>query len=165
MAYSTEKVQAVRSLFVYERLSLPEAASRHNVSYSAAQMWKKKAKAAGDDWDKARNASRLTAGGLGDMTNQLMEDFALLFQSTIEDIQTGDYNALDKAEAMSRLSDAYSKTMKAAGGGNSKIAKLSVAMEVLSELAAFIKLNHPDDLERFALILEPFGARVSEVFG
>ncbi|MGZ8236371.1 MAG: DUF1804 family protein [Methylobacter sp.] len=165
MAHSPEKIQAVRKLFVYERLPLPEAAARCEVSYSAAQAWKKKAKAAGDDWDKARNASRMASGGLGDITNQLLEDFALLFQSTIEDIKEGEYNALDKAEAIARLSDSYTKTMKAAGGGNPKIAKLSIAMEVLSELAGFIKSEYPEDLERFARILEPFGVRVSEVFG
>lgn len=165
MAHSPERIQAVRSGFVYERLPLPEAAVRAGVSYSAAQAWKKRAKALGDDWDKARCASRMAAGGLGDITNQLLEDFALLFQSTIEDIKVGDYNALAKAEAIARLSDSYMKTMKAAGGGNPKIAKLSVAMEVLSELAGFIKSDYPDDLERFARILEPFGVRVSEVFG
>ncbi len=165
MAYSPEKIQEVRKLFVYERLPLPEAAARCDVSYSAAQAWKKKAKANGDDWDKARNASRMAAGGLGDITNQLLEDFALLFQSTIESIRDGNYDALDKAEAIARLSDSYTKTMKAAGGGNPKIAKLSIAMEVLSTLAEFIKSDYPEDLERFARILEPFGTRVSEVFG
>lgn len=165
MAYSPEKVQAVRKLFVYERLALPDAAARCEVSYSAAQAWKKKAKKNGDDWDKARNASRMASGGLGDITNELLEDFALLFQSTIKDIKEGQYNALEKAEAIARLSDSYTKTMKAAGGGNPKIAKLSIAMEVLSELAGFIKSDYPDDLERFARILEPFGVRVSEVFG
>lgn len=165
MAHSPEKVQAVRGAFVYERLPLPDAADRAGVSYSAAQAWKRKAKENGDDWDKARNASRMAAGGLGDITNQLLEDFALLFQSTIEDIKVSDYNALDKAEAIARLSDAYTKTMKAAGGGNPKIAKLSIAMEVLSTLAEFIKSDYPEDLARFARILEPFGTRVSEVFG
>jgi hypothetical protein len=165
VAYSPEKVNEVRKCFVYERLPLPDAAARCEVSYSAAQAWKKKAKANGDDWDKARNASRLAAGGLGDITNQLLEDFALLFQSTIEDIKDGEYDALLKAEAIARLSDSYTKTMKAAGGGNPKIAKLAIAMELLNELAEFIKHEYPDDLERFVRILEPFGVRVSEVFG
>lgn len=165
MAYSPETKQAVRSSFVYERLPLPEAASKHAVSYSAAQSWKRQALAHGDDWDKARSASRLAAGGLGDITNQLLEDFALLFQTTIADIRDGNYNALEKAEAISRLSDSYNKTMKAAAGGNPKIAKLAVALEVLSELADFIKQQHPQDIARFAAILEPFGSRVTEVFG
>ncbi len=165
MAYSPEKIQAVRSAFVYERLPLPEAAERAGVSYSAAQAWKRKALQNKDDWDKARSASLLAAGGLGDKTDQIIENFALLFQSTMDAIREGEYDALKKAQAIAMLSDAYSKTMKAAGGGNPKIAKLSVAMEVLSEVAGFIKSDYPEDLERFARILEPFGTRVSEVFG
>ena len=165
MAYSPEKVQAVRAAFVYERLPLPEAAERAGVSYSAAQAWKRKALQNRDDWDKARSASLLAAGGLGDKTDQIIENFAMLFQSTMDAIRDGDYDALKKAQAIAMLSDAYSKTMKAAGGGNPKIAKLSIAMEVLSTLAEFIKSDYPEDLERFARILEPFGVRVSEVFG
>lgn len=165
MAYSPETKQAVRSSFIYERLPLPEAASKHGVSYSAAQAWKRQAKAHGDDWDKARSASRLADGGLGDITNQLLEDFALLFQTTIGDIKDGGYNALEKAEAISRLSDSYNKTMKAAAGANPKIAKLAVAMEVLEELAGFIQKEYPDDLPRFAMILEAIQPRVNKVFG
>ncbi len=165
MAYAPEKIQAVRGAFVYERLPLPVAAAKHEVSFSAAQSWKRKALQNGDDWDRARSAALMAAGGLGDMTNQIIENFAMLFQSVMDEIKDGNYDGLKKAQAIALLSDSYIKVMKAAGGANPKIAKLSIAMEVLSELAAFIKSDYPDDLERFAHILEPFGARVSEVFG
>lgn len=164
MAYPPEKKQSVRASFVYERLPLPQAAAKHDVSYSAAQAWKRQAKVNGDDWGKARAASRLADGGLGDITQQLLEDFALLFQSTINDIKLGDYNALEKAEAISRLSDSYSKTMKAAAGSNPKIAKLAVAMQVLEELAGFIQKDYPQDIARFAVILEAIQPKVGEVF-
>ena len=165
MAYSPEMIQKVRASYVYERLPLPVVAAKHDVSYSAAQAWKRKALADGDDWDRARSAALLAAGGLGDMTNQIIENFALLFQSTMDEIRDGKFDALEKAKAIASLSDSYSKTMKSASGGNPKIAKLAIAMEVLSEQAKFIKEFYPDDIERFAQILEPFGARVSEVFG
>lgn len=165
MAYSAEVRQALRGSYIYERLSLAAAADKHNVSFSTAQSWKRKSKAESDDWDKARTASRMADGGLGDITQQLLEDFALLFQSTIEEIKVGSFNGLEKAEAISRLSDSYNKTMKAASGGNPKIAKLAVAMEVLEELVAFIQKDFPEDLPRFAVILEAIQPRVGEVFG
>ncbi|MFZ2452622.1 MAG: DUF1804 family protein [Methylovulum miyakonense] len=165
MAHSPDIVQAVRGSYVFERLPLPVAAAKHNVSYSSAQAWKKKALEAGDDWERARSASLMAAGGLGDITNQIIESFTLLFQTTIQDIQDGEYTPLEKAEVISRLSDSYAKMMKAAGGANPKISKLAIAMEVLSEQAAFIKANYPEDIERFAKILDPFGARICEVFG
>lgn len=165
MAHTPETVKAVRGSFIHERLPLPVAATKHGVSYSSAQAWKKKALEEGDDWDKARSAALMAAGGLGDVTNQIIEAFTLLFQNTITDIQDGDYTALQKTEAISRLSDSYSKMMKSAGNSNPKISKLAIAMEVLSEQANFIKLNYPDDIERFSRILEPFGERICEVFG
>jgi hypothetical protein len=165
MAYSQETRQAVRASFVYERLDIPAIADKHNVSEATIQAWKRAAKKAGDDWSKARSASRLASGALGDITQQIMEDFALLFQTTINDIKVGEFSGLEKAEAISRLSDAYTKTMKAASAGNPKLAKLSVAFEVLSELAEFIKTHEPDSIELFARILDKFAVRVSEVFG
>jgi len=165
VAHSPETRQAVRRSYVHDRLSLKAAAEKHRVGYHTARRWRDTARDNGDCWDKARTAARMAGGGLGDITTQLLEDFALLFQATVEEIRDGDYDGLKKAEALSRLSDAYTKTMKAAAGGDPKIAKLSIALEVLEELARFIRENHPQQLESFALILEPFGARVSEVFG
>lgn len=165
MAHSPEVRQAVRASYIYDRLALPEAAEKHDVSLATAQAWKRAAKKSGDNWDKARSASRMAAGALGDMTQEIIEGFALLFQTTINDIKDGEYSGLEKAEAISRLSDAYTKTMKAASTGNPKIAKLSVAFEVLSELADFIKIHDPDSIELFARILDKFAVRVNEVFG
>ena len=165
MAHRAETRDAVRRYYVHERLPLRAAADKAGVSYHTARQWKQKARDCGDDWDKARVASRMVAGGLGDITPQVLEDFILLFQATVEQIKDGDIPAIQKAEAISRLSDAYTKTMKAAGGGDQKIAKLAVALQVLEELAKYIRDQYPEHLETFALILEPFGARVSEVFG
>lgn len=164
MAHSTETRNAVRSSFVYDRLPLEAAAKQHNVSYNTARGWKKKAKIDGDDWDKARSASRLAAGGLGDITSQILEDFALLFQATVLEIKDGSFDGLQKAEALSRLSDAYTKTMKAAAGGDPKIAKLAIALETVQLLAQHIKNHHPAMLEQFTVILEQFGVKVNEAF-
>lgn len=164
MAHSQDVRNAVRRSFVYERLPLEQAAEKHGVSYHTARNWKRLDKEEGDCWDKARVAGRMAAGGLGDLTTQVLEDFATLFQTTMEDIKKGDYSAMQKAEMLSRLSDAYTKTMKAAGGGDAKIAKLSIALEVLEELAKYIRAHYPRELENLAVVLEPFGKRVSEMY-
>ncbi len=165
MAHAPETRNAVRASYVYDRLPLEAAAEKHGVSYATARAWKKAAAEAGDHWDKARAAGRMAAGSLGDITAQVLEDFALLFQSTLEEIKAEKGSPFQKAEAISRLSDAYTKTMKAAGGGDSKIAQLAVAMRVLEELARFIREQYPKQLDPFVALLEPFGQRVSEVFG
>lgn len=165
MAHPPETISAVRRSYVIERLPLNAASEKHGVTHNTARSWKKRAKDAGDDWDKARVAHRQASSNLGDLTTQVLEDFAVMFQTTMTDIKDMEVDGLKKAEALSRLADAYTKTMKAAAGGEPKIAKLAVALEVLNELEKYIKTHHPDELEIFALMLEPFGQRLSEVFG
>ena len=164
MAYDQQVRTAVRRSYVNERLPLMAAAEKHNVPYVTARTWKRKAKKDQDDWDKARTATRMSEGGIGELTSQVIEDFAMLFQTTIADIKNADdIDPIKKAEALSRLSDAYSKTMKAASTGSPEIARLSVAMEVLKELAIFIRKHSPDDLPRFSAILDPFGQHITKV--
>ncbi len=164
MAHKKDVRTAVRRSYVNDRLSLSAAADKNNVPHVTARSWKKRDKSDGDDWDKARGATRMAEGGIGELTSQVIEDFAMLFQSTIEDLKSAqDMDPIKKAEALSRLSDAYSKTMKAAGAGSPQIARLSVAMEVLQELAGFIRKHSPDDLPRFTAILDPFGQHIARV--
>lgn len=165
MAHKEELVIAVRGSYVYERLNLTAAASEHDVNYQTARRWKAKAKTNGDDWDKARAAARVASGGLGDITQQLIEDFGFLFQKTIEEVKKSDADPIKKAEAMSRLADAYTKTMKAASSGSPKINELAVALRTIKEFSKFVREKSPEDIERFALLLDPFGQRIGEVFG
>lgn len=160
-----ERRDAVRAAYVHQRLPLEAAAKQCHVAYQTARGWKRAAAAKGDDWDKARGAARMAAGGLGDLTAQVLEDFALLFTSTLEALKAPDVGPLDRAEAMSRLSDSYVKVVKAASQASPPLAELSVAMRVLSELSAHIRDHHPQDLPRFAAILEPFGQRLAQVLG
>lgn len=165
MAYSPEQRQAVRRAYVFDRVTLTAAAERHGVPYQTVRRWKSEDEARGDCWDKARAASRLAAGGLGDITAEVLEDFSRLFQSTIQELESGDVDPIKKAESIGRLADAYTKTMKAAGGADPKISKLAVAMQVIEELAKFIRERNPELLAPFTAVLEPFGARVAEILG
>ena len=165
MAHPIEKRNAVRGAYVHKRLPLQAAAEEAGVSYNTARDWKKAAKTEGDDWDRARSAARLASGGLGEITPIVIEDFVLLFQSTVEALKNGEVDPIKRAEALSRLADAYTKTMKAASAGDPKLAELAVALKVVEELTKFIRDRFPDRLPAFAQILEPFGARLAEVFG
>lgn len=164
MAHAPEVRAAVRRTYVSERQPLEVSAERNGVSYNTARQWKRAAKEAGDDWDRARSAARMAAGGLGDLTTQVLEEFALLFQSTMEQIGSSEFDGVQKAEAMSRLADAYTKTVKAAGGGDNRIAKLAVAMEVLEKLVAFIQQHYPQHGTALLEVLEPFGEELSRAY-
>lgn len=166
MAHAAAVRDKVRGAYVYERLPLEEAAKRAGVSYNTARAWKAKAREAGDDWDRARGAARMAAGGLGDLTGRVIEDISLLYQSTVEKLKTdADLDPIEASEAIARLSDALTKTLKAAGAIDPKIAKLSIAMQTLEEFGRYLRERAPEALPHFAQHLEPFGQRLSEVFG
>lgn len=165
MAHAPETRAAVRRSYVAERLPLETAAEKHDVPYQTARNWKRKAGADGDDWDRARAAARMAAGGLGDLTNQVLEEFALLFQSTMEQLSGEEVDGVTKAEAMSRLADAYTKTVKAAGGSDTRIGKLAVALEVLERLVNYIQQHHEQHAVALLEVLEPFGEHLNEAYG
>jgi hypothetical protein len=166
MAYSEETRRALRSAYVYQALSLEAAAERINVAFGTASRWKRDAKENGDDWDRARAAVRLSSEGAESVTQAVLEEFVTLFQSTMTGLKNDDKSSpLSKAEALSRLSDAYNKTMSAVAKGSPKLNKLAVAMEVLEKLADFIGDRYPQHAPALLEVLEPFGEFVTRELG
>lgn len=166
MAYSEETRRALRSAYVHQALSLEAAAQRIGVAFGTASRWKRDALKDGDDWDRARAAARLSSEGAEAVTQAVLEEFVTLFQSTMAGIKNDDKaTGLAKAEALSRLSDAYNKTMSAVAKGSPKLNKLAVAMEVLQKLAAFISERYPHHANALLEVLEPFGEYMTQELG
>lgn len=166
MAHPPEKREQVRRFYVNDRLSLEVAAASASVPYATAREWKRRDAQDGDDWDRARTAKRLADGGLGEMTTVVLEEFARLFSITTERLRTdGDIEPLDAATALAKLSDAYVKTVNAAGKTDSKMSRYAVALEILDELLKFARTEAPDALPQLLPLLDPFGRRVTEMYG
>lgn len=166
MAHPKEKKTAARAAYVYEALTLEVIARRIDASIGTVSRWKRDAGDGGDDWDRARAAARISGQGTEAVTQAVMEDFVLLFQSTLTEVKEAtDIKPLAKAEIISRLSDAYNKTMSAVARGNPKLSKLAVAMEVMQALAGFIRQHYPKHANAFAEILEPFGEEMAKTYG
>ncbi len=164
MAYSDDIRSAVRVDYIKGK-PLTAAASDNDVPYETARAWKRKAKSNGDDWDNARAAARISQGGVQELTSAIIEEFSLLFQSTIEELKNAQkISPLQKAESLSRLSDAYTKTVKAAGASNPELSKLAVAMDILRRQMEFVRDKYPHHTDAFLEILEPFGEVVSREF-
>ncbi len=166
MAHPDETRLKVRTAYVRGRMTLADAAEEAGVSTASAKAWKKWAKDNGDDWDIARNAARMAAGGLGDMTTEVLEDFILQFKQTMDDLRNDkSISAISRADTLAKLSDSYAKTAKAAASGNNNMAKLSIALEVLEQLGQFIHAEYPHHATAFVEILEPFGAVIGRHYG
>lgn len=165
MAHDADTRAALRRAYVVDRQPLEAAASLLDISYSTARAWKAKAKMRGDDWDRARLAEEVGDGGVKALTRLVLEEFIPLFKSTIAAIKTDKLDGVEKAEAISRLSDAYVKTVKASGAVDPSIAKLSWAMDVMRLLASFTAERFPQHQAALLEVLEPFGERLAEEYG
>lgn len=166
MAYPIKKVAEARAAYIYDALNLEGVARKCNVPLSTIMRWKKSALENGDDWDRARAAARLSSEGAEAVTAAVMEDFVLLFQSTLEDVKKSkDIKPLDKAEVLSRISDAYSKTMNAVTKGNPKLDKLSFAADLLRDLVQFIQADYPQHAVAMEEVLLPFGESIGKRYG
>lgn len=165
MAHDSKKRQALRRAFVVDRQPLKAAAALLEVSYSTARAWKADAELSGDDWDRARTAESVGDGGVKALTRVVLEEFIPLFQSTIRAIKGDKLDAIDKAEAISRLSDAYMKTVKASGAVDPSIARLAWAMDVIRQLAQFTAERFPQHQTAMIDVLEPFGEQLAQEYG
>lgn len=165
MAHPRLKKSEVRRRYVVDRQPLTGAAAIAGISYSTARQWKAQALAAHDDWDKARDAETLRDGTTEELTRVVLNEFVPMFRSTILALSGEGLSAAEKAEAMSRISDAYAKTVKAAGAVDPAIARLAWAMDVLKMLAEFVQTKFPQHADAVLEILEPFGERLAQEFG
>jgi hypothetical protein len=165
MAHDNATKQALRRAYVVDRQPLEAAAAKLKLAYSTARSWKKAAQQRGDDWDRARVAEDVGDGGVKALTRLVLEEFIPLFKSTIQSIKEDKLTGHEKAEAISRLSDAYVKTVKASGAVDPSIAKLSWAMDVMRLLARFTAEQFPQHQTALLEVLEPFGERLAQEYG
>jgi hypothetical protein len=162
MAHPPELRQRARNLYVRQRLPVERVAAESGVAPATVASWKRKAKEAGDDWDRARNAARVADGGMGEVTHAVMEDFVLFAETIIPEIKASGLTPQEKVQLIASFADSWSKFLRVMGKASPELSRLSVAFEVLRELARFLAARHPAELERFEAILEPFGEHLNK---
>ena len=108
----------------------------------------------------------VSPSGLQSVTRGLLEDFVAVFQQTLANLKSDPtLSPREQAELISRLSVAYQKTVKAAGATDPDLNRLGVALELLEHQREFILQHHPEHVEAFRAILEPFGAFLAAQWG
>lgn len=165
MAHPLEKRQQLRSLFVHKCLGLDQAARSLGISGRTATRWKQDAAENGDDWDKARAANLLAGEGAEAVSRAVLESFLTLFQTTVTEVEQGTLKPLEKAEAMSRLADAYTKTTKAIQRSAPELSRLAIASEVIQHFAKFVQTKHPKLAPALLEVLEPFAEHLVVIYG
>ncbi len=166
MAHGKDTIAAVRAAYVHERLPLEMAASRVGVSPGTATRWKRKAKDAGEDWDKLRAACLLAGDGVEAVARQMLADYVVQHKTLMDTISTDDkLPAAAKVGMLSSLADSFNKTVAASKRVLPETSELATALSVLDKLGLFIRDHYPQHGPAFLEVLEPFGAEVAKIFG
>ena len=166
MAHGEDTRRAVRAAYVFDQLGLEVAAVKEGVPTATARRWKREAKDAGDDWDKARSAQMIAGGGIEDVVRQTLAVMVQQVQATIESIQAApDMDPTTKVQMLASLGDSYHKLANVSRRLMPETDKLAVAMDVIKRLDAFIRDNHPQQAGVFAELLPTFGQELARAYG
>lgn len=166
MAHPDDVQAVVRRAYVYDRFDLAGAAAKAGVSESTARRWRLAAEASGDDWDRARSAARLAGSGQQHIAEMILNDYLALHQAVIEDVKSAsDLDPLKKAEVLSRLADAFTKTMAAVAKASPQLCQLAVATDVLRRLVAYAETDHPDRAPAVAEVVNAFAVIAAQEYG
>jgi len=166
MAHGEDKRRAVRAGFVFDQLTLEVAALKAEIPIATARNWKRSAKEAGDDWDKARGAQMIAGGGMEEVVRQTWAVVVRQVQATVESIDAAqDMPTATKVQMLASLADSYNKLMAISKRLMPETDKLAVATDVARRLAEFIRTHYPQHQAAFAEMLGAFGEELARAYG
>lgn len=165
MAYDTATRKKVRAAYV-QGLALKAAADKVGVPYNTVRNWKRQEAEAGDDWDVARNARRLTKSGVEEMANQVLSELAEQFVATLDALKADKaMKAEPRARIMVQLMDGYNKAIAAATRAMPNANRLAVAMDVIKHLTDLFAQRFPKLRPQFVAAIEQLGDELLREFG
>ncbi len=163
MAHGEETRRAVRAGYVFDQLALEAAAVKLGVPEATAKRWKREAREAGDDWDRARSAQMIAGGGIEEVVRQTLAVIVQQTQATVQAIQAAeDMPAADKVQMLTSLADAYNKLMSASKKLMPETDAMAIRLDTVKRLGEFIRARHPRHASAFVEILEPFAASLAD---
>ena len=165
MAHDEATKREARTAYVHKRLAMTSISVVTGVSLATINRWKREAKEAGDDWDKARSAALVDGEGLSALISQSLEDFTVQFQAVMDELkEDNSISAAEKVKLLATISDAFNKTVAAARRAAPKLSELGIAYDVLQRLIKFVAREKPELADVISDILEPFGDELAEAY-
>lgn len=164
MSANDDKRRKARSDYVHRRMMQSTIAAAHGVSEATVGRWKKAAKDAGDDWDKARTAHVIAGEGVEVVVSSVVEDFMIQAQAILDEIKAGTHTTREKVDMLVSLSDAMTKMAASAKRFAPRVSELGVAQDVMAKLLDFVRETFPQHAGTILEIIEPFGERLAEIY-
>jgi hypothetical protein len=162
MAHGEDTRRAVRSAYVFDQLGLEVAALKVGVPVATAKRWIREARAAGDDWERARSAQMIAGGGIEEVVRQTLAVVVQQVQATVDAIQqSSDMDPASKVQMLASLADAYNKLMAASKRLMPETDAMAVRLDTVKRLGEFIRARHPRHANAFSEVLEPFAAELA----
>lgn len=164
MSSREDRRRKARSDYVHRRMMQSTIAAAYGISEATVGRWKKAAKAAGDDWDKARTAHVIAGEGVEVVVSSVVEDFMIQAQAILDEIKDGSHTTQEKVGMLVSLSDAMTKMAASAKRFAPKVSELGVAQDVMAKLLTFVRENFPQHVAAISEIVEPFGEHLSGIY-
>ncbi len=165
MAHDEKTKAYMRRYYVFDCLTLEQAAEKAGVSYNTARRWKKEAEARGDNWDTVRDANTMASGKVEDVARGMLTTFVLYFESTMDELRkTEDLPVSEKAKLIQGLGDSYSKMVASSKRLLPEVSELATAWKVIEMVTNLIKTKHSDLLPTFLSVLDDLESLVKQEF-
>lgn len=165
MAHDEKTKACVRRYYVFDLLTLEQAAEKADVAYNTARRWRKDAKRQGDDWDKVRDAHTVSGGRVEDVARGMLTTFVLYFDNLMSELKASeDLPLVEKVKLIQSLGDNYTKMVAASKRLVPEVSELATAMRTVELLGAHIQQHKPELLSDFLDLLESFGEKLDKDF-
>lgn len=153
-----------RSDYVYRRMTISTIAAAYSKSEATIGRWKKAAREAGDDWDKARSANVIAGEGVEVVISTVVEDFMIQAQAILDELKEGSHSTAEKVGMLVSISDAMTKLAASAKRFAPKVSELGVAQDVMAKMLDFVREEFPHHSAAILEIIEPFGEKLAEIY-
>lgn len=178
--YSIDVRRQVRAYYVFDHLSIDQAAEKAGVGLRTARRWKAESLRAGDDWDLARAAATISREGMRGMAQVVLQDYITQHHATLKSLRDYDeevekaraegrhlepLSPLQRSEILGRLSDSFHKAMAAYSKLQPELSRLAIATDVIRLLTRYVQEHYPQHAPALLEVLEPFGEVITREFG
>ncbi|PJG86204.1 DUF1804 family protein [Conservatibacter flavescens] len=165
MAHDVSVQKAVRSYYVFDRLSLEMAAEKAGVSFGTARRWKANAESNGDNWEKARDVQVMASGGIENIAQGLLAGFLIKYRTLVTELEENtEMTTASKVDALSALADSFAKMTASSKKLLPETSAIANALRVIEMMANLIKTKKPHLLPDFLEMLNELEVLVQKEF-
>lgn len=165
MAHDVSVQKAVRSYYVFERLSLEMAAEKAGVSFGTARRWKAAAERDGDNWEKARDVQVMASGGIESIAQGLLAGFLIKYRTLMTELEENtEMTTEGKVEALTALADSFAKMTASSKKLLPETSAMATALRAIEMMANIVKTKKPHLLPDFLEMLDELEVQFKKEF-